>query len=86
MIFEGLDCPLCGVYSVVMGLDKLEVNFVSIEKFLIAWEATLSMMLNCGRNPRLSRYLIFSVNVSIITFSLVDEIGVAKNCVGRPII
>ena len=33
MIFEGLDCPLCGVYSVIVGLDKLEFNFFFIENF-----------------------------------------------------
>ena len=33
MIFEGLDCPLCGVYSVNVGLNKLEVNFFFLEKF-----------------------------------------------------
>ena len=32
MIFEGLDCPLCRVYPVIVGLDELEFNFFFLEK------------------------------------------------------
>ena len=78
MIFEGLNCPFSGIHAVIVGLDELKFYVFFIEKCLIAWEATLSMMLNCGRKPRLSRYLMFSVKVSIMELSEVLEIGVAK--------
>ena len=66
------------MFELRIRLDELKFYVFFIEKFFIAWEATLSMMLNCGPKPRLSRYLMFSVKVSMMELSEVLEIGVAK--------
>ena len=45
MILEGLNCPFGGIHAVIVGLDELKFYVFFIENFLIAWEATLSIML-----------------------------------------
>ena len=60
------------------GSTKYSFIFSSSGYFLAAFEATLSMMLKTGLKHLFVRYVMFSLNVSIVEVSVISFTGVDK--------